>query len=301
MVVGRDARKRTAQRVRKGSLVFASHMEVVADVSILIVTKVLKEGLCSVRHMVEESVAPFWDAIKVRKEAPCSAKAMVEERDVYSKGGGVCLKSVHGGTLYCVAHGGGKRCVVPECTKIARGRADFCVRHGGGKRCKFENCGKSAQGSTDFCKAHGGGKRCSWGLPGSEFDQGDGHCNSLARGKTGLCASHSALLQDRRVHGGATLGTTAQDCTNNPPPEMKQLFTVEDMNVDNAVTSSSGWKFPDLPQVHFPVESNPSPSKASEGRVHGGNFMALFSGNQVSRGEAGPSQEPIGTAHQPWM
>lgn len=123
----------------------------------------------------------------------------------------------------------------------------------------------------------------------------------FARGKTGLCASHSALLQDRRVHGGATLGTTAQDCNNNPPAKMKQLFTVEDMNVDNAVTSSSGWKFPDLPQVHFPVESNPSPSKASEGRVHGGNFMALFAGNQVSRGEAGPSQEPIGTAHQPWM
>ncbi|KAG5583313.1 hypothetical protein H5410_053940 [Solanum commersonii] len=51
--------------------------------------------------------------------------------------------------------------------------------------------------------AEGRLKRCSWGQPESEFGQGDGPCNSFARGKTGLCASHGALVQDKRVHGGA--------------------------------------------------------------------------------------------------
>jgi len=86
------------------------------------------------------------------------------------------------------------------------------VRHGGGKRCKV-GCGKSAQGSTDFCKAHGGGKRCQWGVEGSAFSNmsinANGTtgsttlCDKFARGKTGLCVAHSALVQDMRVHGGS--------------------------------------------------------------------------------------------------
>lgn len=112
-------------------------------------------------------------------------------------GGGICPKSVHGGTNFCVAHGGGKRCSVPGCTKSARGRTDCCVKHGGGKRCKFENCGKSAQGSTDFCKAHGGGKRCTWP---------EGKCEKFARGKSGLCAAHSSLVQLRENNRGCLIG-----------------------------------------------------------------------------------------------
>ncbi|KAG6651978.1 uncharacterized protein LOC122313114 [Carya illinoinensis] len=111
-------------------------------------------------------------------------------------GGGICPKSVHGGTNFCVAHGGGKRCAVPDCTKSARGRTDCCVRHGGGKRCKFENCGKSAQGRTDFCKAHGGGKRCSWS---------EGKCEKFARGKNGLCATHSNMAQEWEMNRGGLI------------------------------------------------------------------------------------------------
>ncbi|KAG5248540.1 loricrin-related protein [Salix suchowensis] len=48
-------------------------------------------------------------------------------------GGGICPKSVHGGTNFCVAHGGVKR-------------------HGGGKRCRVENCGKSAQEALTSAK-----------------------------------------------------------------------------------------------------------------------------------------------------
>ncbi|CAI9755484.1 unnamed protein product [Fraxinus pennsylvanica] len=196
------------------------------------------------------------------------------------QGGGVCPKSVHGGTLFCVAHGGGKRCAVPECTKSARGRTAYCVRHGGGKRCKYEGCGKSAQGSTDFCKAHGGGKRCYWGQPGSEFGKGNGPCNSFARGKSGLCASHGALVQDNRVHGGATIGTVIQDSKTNQPSKIKQIFTADDMSVDiiesGVVASPRSWNYLCPRQAHMPVGGSSSTRTVPEGRVHGGNLVALF-------------------------
>ncbi|XP_051151270.1 uncharacterized protein LOC127265499 [Andrographis paniculata] len=192
--------------------------------------------------------------------------------------GGVCPKSVHGGTLFCVAHGGGKRCAVPGCTKSARGRTNFCVRHGGGKRCKFEGCGKSAQGSTDFCKAHGGGKRCLWGNPGSGFGQGDIPCSIFSRGKMGLCALHGALVQDKRVHGGETMGIATLDSKSQ-----NQIFSAEDLNVDtptfesNIVSSISNYHGQNL--TSLPIGSNPSSSKVPEGRVHGANLMARFACN----------------------
>ncbi|GMJ13775.1 hypothetical protein like AT1G64140 [Hibiscus trionum] len=202
------------------------------------------------------------------------------------EGGGVCTKSVHGGTNFCVAHGGGKRCAVPECTKSARGRTDYCVRHGGGKRCKIEGCGKSAQGSTDFCKAHGGGKRCSWGHLGSEYaNKPAGPCNSFSRGKTGLCALHSGLVQDKRVHGGATIGPIVQDpelCTSE---KMKEIVSAEDMNVDimgNGTESSSGRTYSGLSHYRVPNAYNFAAGGFSafvpEGRVHGGSLMAMLAG-----------------------
>lgn len=205
--------------------------------------------------------------------------------------GGVCSKSVHGGTQFCVAHGGGKRCAMPECTKSARGRTDYCVRHGGGKRCKVEGCSKSAQGSTDFCKAHGGGKRCFWGHPGSEFgSQNDSPCNSFARGKTGLCASHNALVQDKRVHGAATIGPVAHFPNPSRTGKMKDLDTSEDMDVDilkvgNRGKVTTNWtavglKQHNVPHAHFPVgEGSPLSVPVPEGRVHGGSLMSMLSGS----------------------
>ncbi|KAF5191120.1 F22C12.10 [Thalictrum thalictroides] len=209
------------------------------------------------------------------------------------QGGGLCPKSVHGGTLFCVAHGGGKRCAMPDCTKSARGRTDFCVRHGGGKRCKFEGCIKSAQGSTDFCKAHGGGKRCTWAQLDSMFgNQAAAPCDRMARGKTGLCTPHSALVQDEQVHGGGTLGPTAQDVKPIKLEKFKDVVIVEDTPVDVMKTSrmvninrykqSSLLQFP--PVVHMPNRKEtllPGQPPIPEGRVHGGNLMAMLANNNV--------------------
>lgn len=207
------------------------------------------------------------------------------------QGGGICPKSVHGGTLFCVAHGGGKRCAVPDCTKSARGRTDFCVRHGGGKRCKVDECGKSAQGSTDFCKAHGGGKRCSWGQPGSGLGiQAATPCDRFARGKTGLCASHSALVQDKRVHGGGTLGSTVQDPKPTRSEKMKDAASAADMHIDDVASLNGhdstryrqqGLSLQFMPLVHHPITNAGLASgsvPAPEGRVHGGSLMAMLKG-----------------------
>ncbi|XP_061337813.1 uncharacterized protein LOC133284764 [Gastrolobium bilobum] len=228
------------------------------------------------------------------------------------QGGGICTKSVHGGTNFCVAHGGGKRCAVPGCTKSARGRTDHCVRHGGGKRCKFEGCGKSAQGSTDFCKAHGGGKRCSWGHPGSEYSiQPDGPCNSFARGKIGLCALHSGLVHDKRVHGGFSLGSVVQDTHSSKPDELKQVPVDKDMDMDMMKMSSSlstaapracsDLKQYEVASAHVSAEEDdhfPISVAVPEGRVHGGSLMAMLTGSSSrgsssGRGLVSDPSEPI--------
>ncbi|KAG6671019.1 hypothetical protein I3843_Q020200 [Carya illinoinensis] len=233
--------------------------------------------------------------------------------------GGSCTKSVHGGTNFCVAHGGGKRCAAPECTKSARGRTDYCVRHGGGKRCKFDGCGKSAQGSTDFCKAHGGGKRCSWGHPGSEYlSQSNGPCNSFAKGKTGLCTVHAGLVQDKRVHGGVTLGPMILDPKLIQPG--KEVIT-GDMNVDawkigTGTGTLAGRTNSDLNQYGVPTaqisvgEGNLSsmPVYLPEGRVHGGSLLALLAsgsglGSRSGKGVVVTSSEPMESYIVPhgWM
>ncbi|KAE8722500.1 putative WRKY transcription factor 19 [Hibiscus syriacus] len=234
------------------------------------------------------------------------------------EGGGVCAKSVHGGTNFCVAHGGGKRCAMPECTKSARGRTDYCVRHGGGKRCKFEGCDKSAQGSTDFCKAHGGGKRCSWGHPGSEYgNEPSGSCNSFARGKTGLCALHSSLVHDKRVHGGATLGPIVLDPQISNSVKMKGIATTEDVNVDtmkmwSGIEPSAGRTCSSLNQYGLPYGSSSVSEGGSafvpEGRVHGGSLMSMLAGDSGlasvdTAGFAGNASEPNESFKSPqnWM
>lgn len=199
------------------------------------------------------------------------------------QGGGVCTKSVHGGTNFCVAHGGGKRCAVPGCTKSARGRTDHCVRHGGGKRCKSEGCGKSAQGSTDFCKAHGGGKRCSWGHPGSEYsNQADGPCNSFARGKTGLCALHSGLVHDKRVHGGVSLGSVVQDPRSSKPDELKHMeVAMLKIGCSLGTAPPSACSGFNQYEVASAEESGHMPMSVAvpEGRVHGGSLMSMLTGS----------------------
>ncbi|XP_021751057.1 hornerin-like [Chenopodium quinoa] len=218
-------------------------------------------------------------------------------------GGGICPKSVHGGTNYCVAHGGGKRCAVPGCSKSARGRTDCCVKHGGGKRCKVENCGKSAQGSTDFCKAHGGGKRCSWG---------DGKCEKFARGRSGLCAAHSSMVQEREnkrgligpglFHGlvstsSSTIASSLDnknsssgisvisDCEESlGRPAKRQHLIPPEVLVPLSMKSVSSYSVQTTAGEQNELRNGDSRRGnfeflIPEGRVHGGGLMSFLGGN----------------------
>ncbi|KZV41016.1 hypothetical protein F511_13992 [Dorcoceras hygrometricum] len=202
-----------------------------------------------------------------------------------------CTKSVHGGTLFCVRHGGGKRCAVPECTKSARGRTDYCVRHGGGKRCQFEGCPKSAQGSTDFCKAHGGGRRCSWGQLGSEFGGPFmAPCDKFARGKSGLCAAHSAQFPTNKpVKESSGAVSTTNDTHSATYTQRK----------DNSADGDAlAYPFNMLDHGQFiPPTSMPSQNftfgnallnhhlSLPEGRVHGGSLMAMLKGGSSNNNQ----------------
>ncbi|WOL02155.1 hypothetical protein Cni_G10874 [Canna indica] len=207
------------------------------------------------------------------------------------KGG--CTKSVHGGTQFCVAHGGGKRCAVPECTKSARGRTDFCVRHGGGKRCKAEGCGKSAQGSTDFCKAHGGGKRCAWGQPESNLGNGHPPCDRFARGKVGLCAAHTALVEDQRVHGGHQL-VNSENPTLGNPEKMKGIADQDNfLETEYRKNTPFFWGVLDQNMNHLSSRMASLP----EGRVHGGSLLAMLASN-AGPGDHSASEVVGGYAQQ---
>lgn len=209
-----------------------------------------------------------------------------------------CSKSVHGGTLFCVSHGGGKRCTMPECTKSARGRTDYCVRHGGGKRCKFEECTKSAQGSTDFCKRHGGGRQCSWGHLGLDFGGlGAITCDKFARGKSGLCAAHNALVQEEQNHESSQAVTTTQELESGISAQMNGIVAsggsfpypgvpnkdCETTSVGLIGNGSGSRSLPVSSQENFIIGSSCVDTCFSlpEGRVHGGRLMAMLSGGAV--------------------
>ncbi|OWM85268.1 uncharacterized protein LOC116203773 [Punica granatum] len=218
------------------------------------------------------------------------------------EGGGVCTKSVHGGTNFCVAHGGGKRCAVPECTRSARGKTAFCVRHGGGKRCTASGCEKSAQGSTDFCKAHGSGKGCSWG---HSRNIGDVPCTAFARGRTGLCALHNSVVQDKRVHGGAVVAPIVGELVVKRPRKTNEsALTADDASMDltsNASDAMTGFEFQSSSQYNaresgfFPAVSQVT---VPEGRVHGGSLMAILNGGS-SLGHPDSKESPM--TPQAWI
>ncbi|KAF2313399.1 hypothetical protein GH714_010776 [Hevea brasiliensis] len=283
MVVAEDVRNQAATRELRAGLCSARPMGVAGDVNFLVAQKAQKVAQTFVLPMVVVEDAVMRVVLGLQEENQDCAFGMVVGRDVRKKiaqkvlkayqacafhmevvvEATGCTKGAQGCTMFCKAHGGGKRCTAPGCTKGAEGSTPFCKGHGGEKVC-LPRMWQERPGSTDFCKAHGGGKRCSWGHPGSEYGvQPTGPCNSFARGKTGLCALHSGLVQDKRVHGGVTLGPIIQDPKVSQPEKMKEAVIAEDMNVDTvkmgtnivalASKTTSDMKTFGVPNSHTPV------------------------------------------------
>lgn len=99
-------------------------------------------------------------------------------------------------------------------------------------------------------------------------------------------------MQDKRVHGGATLGVMVQD---SKPSKPDNAITAEDMVVDILKIDSrggnrSGWEHFGLQQGS--VQLGRDQSSVPEGRVHGGSLIAMLAGGS-SRSEnmiGGPSE-----------
>lgn len=97
MVAEKDAKRRTAQKAQKASLVSVFLMEVAVDVNILNAQKGLKEAQCFARHMGVVNDVLLKDVTKVLKGARLSARVMVEGKGVHSKEVGfvqkVCMEA----------------------------------------------------------------------------------------------------------------------------------------------------------------------------------------------------------------
>ncbi|GFZ06409.1 hypothetical protein Acr_18g0005790 [Actinidia rufa] len=251
-----------------------------------------------------------------------------------------CGKSAEGISGLCISHGGGRRCQYPNCTKGAQGSTMFCKAHGGGKRCTFLGCAKGAEGSTPFCKRHGGGKRCSFeggctkSVHGGTLfcvNHGGGKrcaapdCSKSARGRTnfcvrhgggkdanlrgkyGLCASHSAQVQDKQIHGNNAFVHTLDVPHSSTLDKMKGKNHASGIETAGSFSTSiniMAYRNLLIPG-HVPFQENLTvrnglvPFSLPEGRVHGGNLMAMLRGgssfgasssNQVVGGPPGPGK-----------
>ena len=63
-----------------------------------------------------------------------------------------CTKRNIGGDL-CSSHGGGNRCVIPDCFKqAADAKIRMCISHGGGgKKCIHKGCSANIGAGSTFC------------------------------------------------------------------------------------------------------------------------------------------------------
>ena len=152
-----------------------------------------------------------------------------------------CMKFPQGGTRFCIAHGGGRRCTFANCTKGARDRyfcaahgggrrcsADGCVKaavggsekcatHGGGRKCQHDGCSKSAQSPTSYCVMHGGGRKCT--KPG---------CSKVARGRTAFCAAHGGGQRCEVLNCGRAAIAKHKTCRSHTKSvSMDDMSTVE--------------------------------------------------------------------------
>ncbi|EFJ28513.1 hypothetical protein SELMODRAFT_441219 [Selaginella moellendorffii] len=183
--------------------------------------------------------------------------------------------------------------------------------------CKTEGCGKSAQGSTDFCKAHGGGKRCTWGQEGSLYGPREGSselskgpCDRFARGKLGLCAAHSSIVQEEKASGLApglfkdlvSQSSSGSIVYQSTAPASSSVVLEQQNHYRFLQEGGSGdinkcWSttiqeqqqgFQQQQGFHHPVvvpvatKSLFVPEGVPEGRVHGGGLLALLAQQRSS-------------------
>ena len=83
-------------------------------------------------------------------------------------------------------------------------------------------------------------------------------------------------MQDKRVHGGATIGSLVQDPQLEKLEKMKEVIA-DDMNVDVTKVASSFVNSAGGTNFGFNQFGGPSNFPVGEGRVHGGSHFIKVS------------------------
>lgn len=137
----------------------------------------------------------------------------------------------------------------------------------------------------------------------TDLGAGGPPCDRFARGKTGLCAAHSALVQDRCIHGGGTLGPAASNQlpVTVKPEKLKDIYVQGDI-FSKTVTDGSyvAWSSPDQEKSMHPMVAalQTKPAALPEGRVHGGSAVKAFLSSNPAAGSQSASFPEAGTSKQ---
>ncbi|KAL0290714.1 UNVERIFIED_CONTAM: hypothetical protein Sangu_2563200 [Sesamum angustifolium] len=210
-----------------------------------------------------------------------------------------CNKGAQGITTFCKAHGGGKRCTYLGCNKGAEGSTLFCKGHGVGKRCSFQGsgiCPKSVHGGPCSVWHMVGGKdvlfKSVQRVPGDVLTfvfvmagTRDAKLKGVEKVLRAALIFARPMVKERDALGVILILNLVKDLEGKQSAELKQISTDEDMSGDltmmekNALSSTSSWNYFSLQHSNSPVGSNPSLSPFPEGKVHGGNLMAMLAGS----------------------
>lgn len=107
-----------------------------------------------------------------------------------------------------------------------------------------------------------------------------------------MCALHSGLVHDKRVHGGISLGSVVQNPHSSKTDELKQLLVDKNMDIDmmkigsslGPAATCSDFKHYEAVTAHVSAKEGghlPMSVAVPEGRVHGGSLMAMLSGSPM--------------------
>ncbi|KAH0450796.1 hypothetical protein IEQ34_021488 [Dendrobium chrysotoxum] len=179
-----------------------------------------------------------------------------------------CQNGAEGKTMRFQSHGGGRHCEQLDCIKNSEGRSKFCIAHDGGRRCREVGCTTVSRGKSGLYIKYGGGR--SFIMEESTKGATSGfRCDRLSSGKVGLCAAHSALVQDLRIRGGETMSNP----TSQKPAAPAKTDQMKMIAVDDSCLFSSN----DLNQrMHTIIPAKPGGVSLTEGRIHGGSLMAFL-------------------------